>query len=113
MYNYGSMAPEERFERIETLLEETARIVLRNEQAIVGLIKTTEGLQTAVGSLAETTAHYIDASDARMKESDARMKESDARMKESDARMKQIEDRLEALIRIIAAEHSNGKGNIQ
>jgi hypothetical protein len=100
------MAPEERFERIETLLEETARIVLRNEQAIVGLIKTTEGLQTAVGSLAETTAHYIDASDARMKE-------SDARMKESDARMRQIEERLEALIRIIAAEHSNGKGNLQ
>jgi hypothetical protein len=93
------MAPEERFERIETLLEETARIVLRNEQAIVGLIKITEGLQTAVGNLAETTAHYIDASDARMKE--------------SDARMRQIEDRLEALIRIIAAEHSNGKGNIQ
>jgi hypothetical protein len=86
------MAPEERFERIETLLEETARIVLRNEQAIVGLIKTTEGLQTALGNLAETTAHYIDA---------------------SDARMKQIEDRLEALIRIIAAEHSNGKGNLQ
>jgi hypothetical protein len=93
------MAPEQRFERIETLLEETARIVLRNEQAIVSLIKTTEGLQTAVGSLAETTAHYIDASDARMKE--------------SDARMRQIDDRLEALIRIIAAEHSNGKGNIQ
>lgn len=48
--------------------------------------------------MAEITAHYVEASDARTKE--------------SEARMNLLEDRFQALIQIIAAEHGNGKGKL-
>jgi hypothetical protein len=89
---------EERFERIETSLEAFGKGMLVFQQTLVAVMQLAERTQNMVGTLAETTAHYIEASDARMKE--------------SEARTKLLEDRFQTLIQIIAAEHGNGKGKL-
>jgi hypothetical protein len=75
---------EKRFERIETNLD----------LVTVALRKITDGLDrniTAQMSLNESISRYVDA---------------------ADARMKILEKNMDALIRAITAEHSNGKGKV-
>lgn len=56
------------------------------------MVKIAEGLDRNIefmGQLTESISRYVDA---------------------ADARMKRIEENLDALIRAITSEHSNGKG---
>jgi hypothetical protein len=94
----GGVTAEERFERIETSLEAFDKGMLVVQQTLIAVMQSAERTQNLVGTLVETTAHYIEASDARMKE--------------SEARAKVLEDRFQTLIQIIAAEHGNGKGKL-
>jgi hypothetical protein len=82
------MTPEERFERIERDLAAAAALSVRNEQAIQGLHGHIAALADATKLLGDRVAEYVAA---------------------SDARMRQMEANLDALIRIITAEHSNGR----
>jgi hypothetical protein len=88
---YEGVTTEERFERIETTLEAFGKGMLVVQQTLVVVMQSVERTQDLVGKLAETMTLYVEA---------------------SDARMRQIEERLDALIRIIAAEHGNGKGKL-
>jgi hypothetical protein len=81
-------AVEARFERIERLLTQAAELAVGNQNALVLLAKHSEALQNTVIDLTKTVSHYIAT---------------------ADTRMKAMETSLENLIRIIAAEHSNGK----
>ena len=78
------MTIEEQLHVIAHLLESAAQLALRNETA---LLKLAEGQELLTRSV-ET---YVAA---------------------SNERMKQMEANLDALIRIITAEHSNGKGKL-
>jgi len=54
----------------------------------------------------EMVNRYVEAADARM----TRLEETLARFAESsDARMRAVEQNLDALIRAITAEHTNGR----
>jgi hypothetical protein len=94
------MTHEERFERIEADLaamvssQVTWQGSLVNWQAdiktaMAGLIEAQVATQRSITTLNESIARYVDS---------------------ADARMKQIEASLDALLRAITAEHSNGKG---
>ena len=82
-------AVEARFERIERVLAQAAELALGNQKALVQLARNSEALHNTVIDLTRTVTDYVAA---------------------ADARMKSMETSMENLIRIIAAEHSNGKG---
>jgi hypothetical protein len=75
------MTAEERFEQIESGL---AAVV----QAQRGVVEVQRMNSETLSQLMQTVGRFVDS---------------------SDERMKRIEQNLEALIRAIAAEHSNGK----
>jgi hypothetical protein len=83
------MTPEERFERIEAGIE-------RFEAGIERLIALQEINQKSLGSLIASVNTYVDSSNAYVVE--------------SRERTKRLEENLDALIRAITLEHSNGKG---
>jgi hypothetical protein len=93
------MTAEERFEKIERDLAVVAHVHSLNQQTLSDLMKTVGG--------------YIDSSPARMTRiEDALAQTNDlvARFVQSAyIRMRRIEDNLDALIRAITAEHTNGK----
>ena len=76
------MTPEERFERIETALYGLIEAQRLNSEGLKGL---TESVDRYIAA----TTSYVDA---------------------ANARMAHMEENLDALIRIITAEHNNGKG---
>jgi N-acetylglucosamine kinase-like BadF-type ATPase len=84
------MTTEERFERIEGSLEAMAGGWLQIQALLKTLLESQSRNQATLGGLMESIDRYVDA---------------------ADARMKRIEENLDALIRAITAEHSNGKGN--
>jgi hypothetical protein len=91
------MTTEERFERIENgflRFQESMRIVAEAQAGNQALLKTVLEMQSrnqeTLGGLMESIDRCAVA---------------------ADARMKRIEENLDALIRAITAEHSNGKGN--
>jgi hypothetical protein len=75
------MTTDERLERIEYGW-------LEIQQALKAVIQVQTNTNERIASLAESIGQYIDA---------------------ADARTRRLEDNLDALIRAIAAEHSNGK----
>lgn len=114
------MTIDERLHHVAVLLEATAELGLRNEQAIKKVIESQELQDHAIATLAETTeiqyrkladavAEYVKASNERM---NALTQGVNLYIADSRERMKQMEANLDALIRIITAEHSNGKGSI-
>jgi hypothetical protein len=96
------MTIEEQLHTVATLLEATARIALRNEESIR---KCTELQQRNVGALAEKHAILTDTLVSLARNV------ADY-VTASNERMKQMEANLDALIRIITAEHSNRKGKL-
>jgi len=96
------MTPEERFERIERNLEQitatiagTTALAQSNEKALAGLAVLAESNQVALGKLIASVNAYVDSSNAYVQD--------------SKTRMAQMEANLDNLIRILTAEHSNGK----
>lgn len=83
------MTPEERMERIENGWLELQRGHKELQQGHRELQQSMKLTNEAIASLAATVDRYVSA---------------------SDERMKRIEANLDALIRAITAEHSNGKG---
>jgi hypothetical protein len=75
------MTTEERLERIENGW-------LEIQEALRAVIQVQANTNERIGSLAESIGQYVDA---------------------ADARTRRLEDNLDALIRAITAEHSNGK----
>jgi len=75
------MTAEERLERIENGW-------LEIQQALKTVIQVQTNTTERIASLAESIGQYVDA---------------------ADARTRRLEDNLDALIRAITAEHSNGK----
>ncbi len=89
------MTAEERFAAIETGLQttsQTLRTVAESQALTQTLLKSVAEAQlhtqTMLGEMAQSVTRYVDS---------------------ADARMKRIEANLDALIRAITAEHSNGK----
>ena len=76
------MTTDERFARIENGWIEI-------QEALKGVIQTQTRTTDQIASLAETFGHYADA---------------------ANARTARLEENLDALIRAITTEHSNGKG---
>jgi hypothetical protein len=72
-------------------------------RAFDGLIESHAMAQKSMATLNDAIAKYIEAA---TKQTEA----SAAYVAESDARMKRLEENLDNLIRIITAEHANGKG---
>jgi len=95
------------FEEFEIALRGLFESQRLNSQNLGNLIQ-------AVEILGQTVDRFIDVTNARMsqaEESHRRLEEVLARYAENaDARMKQMEANLDALIRIITAEHKNGRG---
>jgi hypothetical protein len=82
-----------RLDRIEALLEQTAKLGLENEQAIARVaamlsqvVSMHERHQALLAGLTESISRYTDS---------------------ADARMKRLEENLDGLIRAITAEHTN------
>jgi hypothetical protein len=82
-----------RIDRIEQLLEENlqGQITWREDikTAMSGLIEAQTATQRSFATLNESISRYVDS---------------------ADARTKRLEENLDALIKAITAEHSNGKG---
>jgi hypothetical protein len=76
------MTPEERLERIENGW-------LEIQQTLKAVMQSQINTNEKIGSLIESIGQYVDA---------------------ANARTSRLEDNLDALIRAITAEHSNGKG---
>ena len=77
------MTAEQRLERIENGW-------LEIQQALKVVIQVQTNTNERIASLAESIGQYVDA---------------------ADARTRRLEDNLDALIRAITAEHSNGKSH--
>lgn len=60
----------------------------RIETALYGLVETQRIGQQSLATLTESISRYVDA---------------------ADARMRRLEENLDGLIRVITAEHTNGK----
>ena len=90
------MTPETRFAEIETSLKLTAQILQTLAQshgaAINKLAEAQASNQASQQALNESITRYVDA---------------------AEARSKRLEENLDALIRAITAEHSNGKNKHQ
>ena len=82
------MNTDERFERIEATLLALAEAQVRTQTAVAGLTEGLGGLVQTVNGLAQAVNSFASS---------------------TDARMKRIEENLDALIRAITAEHSNGR----
>ena len=97
---------EGRFERIERILAQTAELALGNQQAIKQIAEST-------GIFNQTITEGLLALNQRLSALDDRLvaltDRIDRFIASADARAKTMETSLENLIRIIAAEHSNGK----
>jgi hypothetical protein len=120
------MTIEEQLHTTAQLLEATARIALRNEEAIKKLIEVQELQQQGMTTLTWTIQHVgerltvLTEAHERLTQAHERLTEGlillSANVAEyvmdSRERMKQMEANLDALIRIITAEHSNGKGKL-
>jgi hypothetical protein len=105
------MTIDERLSTIAQLLEATARVALRNEEAIKKSFELYELHQRSMITLVETTGHLGARVTALTEAVAGFVEESRAYVADSRERMKQIEANLDALIRIITAQHSNGKGS--
>src|ERR1051326_8276010 len=97
---------EARFERIERILAETAEIALGNQKAIGLLAESSRIFSEKITEGLLSLAQYASASDNRLS---ALTDHVDRFVASSEARANMMETSLENLIRIIAAEHSNGK----
>jgi hypothetical protein len=108
---------ESRFERIERILAQTAELALGNQRAIIQFAESTKtfdekitgsllALGDALLALTGRVERFIAASEARQLELNSIVGQFVAG---AEARAKMIETSLDNLIRIIAAEHSNGK----
>jgi hypothetical protein len=75
------MTPDGRFERIES--------------GLIAIVEVQRVHAETLSQLMQTVSRFVDSSALRAQT--------------SDARLKRIEESLEALIRAITAEHSNGK----
>ena len=89
------MTTEERFEHIDSTLQATADTLktiaesqVATQAATASLIKAQAHTQEAIADMAASIGKYVDA---------------------AEARTKRLEENLDALIRAITAEHSNGK----
>ncbi len=100
------MTADERFERIEATLETVGQMQLsiaarqiaredrqdawqqKFDKAMDGIVESQAANQKSLATLVESITRYVDA---------------------ADSRLKQMEQNLDNLIRIITAEHSNGK----
>ncbi len=93
------MTAEERFEKIE------------RDLAVVAHVHTLH--QETLGELMKTVTAYVDSSSNRMARIEDALAQTNQMVsqlaKSADSRMRRTEDNLDALIRAIAAEHSNGK----
>jgi flagellar biosynthesis chaperone FliJ len=89
------MTPEERFERIENNLLQLTQSQITFERSwndkIIALTDSQTTLNKAINELTASVTSYVDA---------------------ATTRMAQMEANLDALIRLITAEHSNGKGGL-
>ena len=113
------MTSEERFERIERDLAAAAALSLRNEQGQQSLQATNAMLQANIAAqqanIAAQQANIaaLQANIAALADAAKLLGERVAEyVSASDARMRQMEANLDALIRIITAEHSNGRGKL-
>jgi len=99
------MTIDEQLHGVIQLLEATATIALRNEQAIQKVVELQAVQSRNLGALTETVTilgnKLLTLTDG-----------ISAYVADSQERMKQLEANLDALIRIITAEHSNGKGKL-
>jgi hypothetical protein len=101
----ASVTFEERLHSVVQLLEATATLALRNEQAIQKVVELQEVQSRSLGKLIET----VDILGTKLITLNEQVS---AYVADSRERMKQMEANLDALIRIITAEHSNGKGKL-
>ncbi|MBZ5624643.1 MAG: hypothetical protein LAQ69_38965 [Acidobacteriia bacterium] len=108
------MTPEERFERIDATLQKSADLQVELQEAMKGVIQIQKRFAESISQYADAAEQRMDAAEeraARIDESVVRVNKSIADyMDASNARMKRLEENLDALIRAITAEHSNGKG---
>jgi len=104
----------------EVIIGQIAESVLATQSLIKGLAESQGRIQQSMEHLQDSIDKYIDSAMAsgrlrdeaiaRAAESGRLRDEAIARYVESaDARMKRIEENLDALIRAITAEHTNGK----
>ena len=100
------------------------------ETALRGLYEANRLNSENLGKLIQTVDLFIDSTHAFIRSANARMEQAEGShqrledahnqlqeamaeyTREANARMKQMEQNLDALIRIITAEHTNGKGKI-
>jgi CRISPR/Cas system-associated protein Cas10 (large subunit of type III CRISPR-Cas system) len=99
------MTPEDRFERIEQDLEVATRTLRK-------VVELQELQQHNMASLIGTVDHMGQRLTTTAEAHNRLTDEVAAYVAESRERMKQMEASLDALIRIITAEHSNGKGKL-
>jgi transcription termination factor NusB len=100
------MTPEARFEEIERTLQIVVNSMAVNQEIQKRLLESQERMQQAVSGLAESVEGYVDGANARMNHLDEAI---DRYVKSAETRMKLMEANLDNLIRIITAEHTNGK----
>jgi leucyl aminopeptidase (aminopeptidase T) len=127
------MTLEEQLHRVAKLLEATAEIALRNEQAIKKCFELQELQQRNLAALADKHAILTDTvvalagKHAILADTVVKLAEKHSVLIETvtalgaavadyvrtgNERMQQMEANLDALIRIITTEHSNGKGKL-
>ena len=120
------MTTDERFEHIERNLAAAsdaimarAQLALGNEEALKRLASGWELAQANMQNLAGAVERLIDGQQSLVEahkglvEAHQRTEESLQRnIEAADARMRPMEANLDALIRIITAEHSNGRGQL-
>jgi len=82
------MTIEAQLAAITATLQALAEAQVRTQAATEGLVKAQTHTQEAIADMAASMGKYVDA---------------------AEARTKRLEENLDALIRAITAEHSNGK----
>ena len=107
------MTSEERFESIERDLAAAAALSLRNEQGIQSLPAALQANAAAQQANVAAPSEAVGAHVQNFKESLTALAERVAEyVAAGDAAKRRIEANLDALIRIITAEHSNGRGKL-
>lgn len=100
-------------DNIIELMEQMARADLRTKQALAelaeGQVRTDKVLADLMRTLAESRIETDKALADLMRTSEAFAANVNRYVDAADARMKRIEENLDALIRAITSEHSNGK----
>jgi len=84
----SAVAPEQRFQPIEETLAKSATMQQETQGLLRTLVDSQARAQATISGLVKSSDSYADA---------------------ADARLKHIEENLDALIRAITAEHTNGK----